>query len=226
MRRDGSRLISFAQYRTTDLFLFAVIMVLSELLAFAAVGWFPEGATFTFSLLIPLTLVVMMRWGWPSAIFAVCSGALYCVLRSASWEYYLAYCVGNAAIGAVLIFFKLAGKQKIAEKWYLSALSVVIAWVAMVLVRSALLTVSGMPFITALGAVASFSDGGLLSLAMGIIVILVLRKLDGIFEDQKHYFIRIGKMREEEARRDAYGDQLEELDEEELSILDKGNDLY
>ncbi|MGN0814467.1 MAG: hypothetical protein ACI4MH_04460 [Candidatus Coproplasma sp.] len=226
MRKNGSRLISFSQYRTNDLFAFAVILALAELLAFAALNWFPQAATFTFSLLVPITLIIMMRWGWVSVLYAVAGGALYCLLHSASWEYYLAYCVGNALIGLVLIYFKLVGKQRIASKWYLSALAVILGWGLIVLGRSALLMTTGMSFLTSLSAVAGFSDGGLLSLAMGIIVILVIRRLDGLFEDQKQYLIRIGKMRENEMKHDAYGDELEDLDEEMLSILDKGNDLY
>lgn len=226
MRKNGSRLISFSQYRTTDLFLFAVITALSELLAFAATNWFPQAATFAFSLTVPLAIIVAMRWGWQSVIFAALGGILYCALRSASWQFYLAYGVGNATVGLVAVYFRLVGKRKVADKWYLSALAVIIGWSAVVLVRSALITLNGMSFAAALGAVAGFSDCGLLSLAIGIIVVLITRRLDGIFEDQKSYLTRIGKMREEERRRDTYGDELEELDEESLSILEKGNDLY
>ena len=68
MRKNGSREISFSQYRTTDLFLFAVIVAVAELFAFAATVWFPEEAIFSFSFMLPLALTVMMRWGWPSVL--------------------------------------------------------------------------------------------------------------------------------------------------------------
>ena len=137
MRKNGSREISFSQYRTTDLFLFAVIVAVAELFAFAATVWFPEEAIFSFSFMLPLALTVMMRWGWPSVFYAVGSGLIYCALHSCSWQYFLAWSVGNASIIVVLAYLIPIGKERVAKSWLLSLGMVLIAWAAMVLVRSA-----------------------------------------------------------------------------------------
>lgn len=227
MRKNGSREISFSQYRTTDMFLFAVIVGLAELFAFAATIWFPDEANFSFSFMLPLVLIVMMRWGWPSVFYAAGSGIIYCALNSLSWQFFLAYAVGNAAIIIVLAYLLPIGKERVAKSWYLSVLMVILGWAAEVLVRSGLLAATGVyDFVTALGLMAGFADSGLLSLAMGIIVILIVRRFDGLFEDQKAYLLRLGKIREEKRRVDTFGEQLEEIDEENLSILNNDNDLY
>ena len=67
----------------------------------------------------------------------------------------------------------------------------------------------------------------LLSLAVGLALILLLRRLDGMFEDQKHYLLRLDKEKRDKMRRDTFGDELVEIDAESLSILNKkDNDLY
>lgn len=227
MRKNGSRLISFGQYRATDLFMFAIILVLAELLEFVALKWFGNAATFSFSFALVLVLTIMIRWGWPSLFFATASGIIYCALNLLSWQFYLSYGIGNIAVVLALLYLMLVGKNKVTEHWYLSVLLVVVGWVLQVLARSALLAATGAAgFGQAFVYMIAYSDTGFLSLAVSIIAVLIIRRFDGIFEDQRHYLERIGKLREEAKRRDTFGDELTELDEESLSIFDRDNDLY
>lgn len=223
MRKNGSRLISIRQYRLTDLFLFAAILVAAELLAFYAPRMFSGSAAFTFSLMVPIVLIVMMRWGWPSVLYAVFGGALVCLLGKVPGQTYAVYIIGNACISVMLLATKFFGKEKIAGKWYFSALFVVLGWLAVFLGRAIVSACFGFNFVSAI--VSQLWD--LLSLAMGVIVILVMRKLDGMFEDQKHYLKRLDAEKKEKARRDTFGDEPIEIDEESLSILNKKDDsLY
>ena len=75
---------------------------------------------------------------------------------------------------------------------------------------------------------ACFGDGAgwlmaavwdLISLAIGLVIVLILRRLDGMFEDQKHYLLRLEAEREEKRRRDEFGDEPIEIDEQTISIL-------
>ena len=54
--------------------------------------------------------------------------------------------------------------------------------------------------------------------------ILIVRKLDGMFEYQKSYLRRLDDERKEKMRRDEYGDEPVEIDEESLSILKRWDD--
>ena len=221
MRKNGSRIISFRQYKITDLMLFAAILVAFELiLHFAFVAFRGNGAFFTFSPMVPIVLLIMMRWGWVSVFYAVGDGALYCLLNGGSWQSYLTYCIGNAFIMLLLLLNRFVGKEKIRRKLYLSLLYVLIGWVVTILGRSAVAACTGTNFVGAL--LGQMFE--LMSLAIGMLIVVIMRRLDGMFEDQKHYLKRLDEERKDMARRDEYGDEPIEIDEESLSILRKRDD--
>ena len=222
MRKNGSRLISLREYRLLDLFIFTVVIVAFNLLAHYAPLLFPDGALFTFTLTLPIILLVMIRWGWQSVFLAVIDGVLHCLLKNYDWQYYLMLILGNCFSMLLLLMVKFMGKQKITGKFYFSVLFVVSGWLLIVLGRSAVAEIVGLGFVRCILGWYGLAD--LLSLAVAIILILVFRRFDGMFEDQKHYLIRKDKERKELARRDEFGDEPIEIDEESLSILKKYDD--
>lgn len=221
MRKNGSRLISLRQYRFTDLFLFAVILIVFELiLHFAFIAF---NGDFTFSPMVPIVLIVMMRWGWQSVFFALGDGLLYCLLNlnNAAFQpfYFAVYIIGNAFIMLLLLATKFVGKEKIRGKWYFSALFLLAGWVLTGLGRTAVAACFGKGLDWLLAMAWDF-----ISLAVGLVIILIMRRLDGMFEDQKHYLIRLDDEREERRRRDNFGDEPIEIDEETVSILKRWDD--
>lgn len=109
-------MISIGQYRLADLFLFAVILVIAGLLAFYAPKLFPENADFTFSLMVPIALLVIMRWGWCGIFYAVGDGLLLCLLNLGNKNFNPAlfgvYIIGNAFIAVTLLLAKFIGKER------------------------------------------------------------------------------------------------------------------
>ena len=234
MRKNGSRLISIQQYKATDLFLFALILIVFEVLNFFAVTkWFVGAAFFTFSLAIPICVVVMMRWGWISIIYAVCDGLFYCLMLCIQynqsgnifeWFRWIQYGIGGAFIALTMVYFHFVGKERIRQSWWLSALSVVIAWISVMLGRSIMYSAcTGENFV---GVLLSILSTDVLSMVIGVVVILVLRKLDGMFEDQKLYLARLDKEKRDKMQRDTFGDGPVEINEELLSAFNDNNDLY
>lgn len=220
MRKNGSRLISFRQYKLVDLFLFAVILIVFELIIhFAFIAY---NGDFMFSPMLPLVLIVMMRWGWPSVFFAVGDGILYCLLNLGAPNFHPAffaiYIIGNAAIMFLLLFFIYPGKRKIAEKWYFSVLFVIFAWILVCFGRTIVATCFNFGFVASL---ISNICAELLTLVVALVAILVLRRLDGMFEDQKTYLLRVDKEKRELAEQDEYGEEPIDLDQDALSILKK-----
>ena len=225
MRKNGSRLISLTQYRLSDVFMFALILGLSELLSFcAAEYWFTSSALFSLSFLTPVVMLVMIRWGWISVFFAAADGALYCVLRGYGWQNYLVYGIGNCLSALMLIVFVFVKKDKITSKWYYSLLFLTGGWALINFGRAAVTAAFGNNFLSALGAVCGIGDNGVLSLVIGLILVLILRRLDGMWEDQKSYLIRKDEERREQAKRDEFGDEPVEIDEETVSILKRWDD--
>lgn len=227
MRKNGSRLISIGQYRLTDLFLFAVILSVFDVIAHFAPMWFSGAAMFTFTLTVPITLLIMFRWGWPCVLFAIGDGILLCALNSPGvWQSYLSFSIGCGFICFLLIALKFIGKEKISQKWYFSALFTLAAWILMNSGITIMQTVCGGGFVSALAVNFGLGANGLMSLALALLVILVMRRLDGMFEDQKRYLLRLDKERKDRMRRDTFGDEPAEIDEESLSIFRRNDDLY
>ena len=200
------------------MFLFAVILAVFELiLHFAYVAFEGNGALFTFSPMVPIVLLVLMRWNWVAVFYAVGDGVLYCLLNGGTWQNYLIYCVGNAFIMLLLLYNRFVGKERVTKKVVLSLLYVVLGWLATVVGRAVVAACIGINFVEAFtGQLYE-----LLSLVIGIIIVMIMRRLDGMFEDQKHYLKRIDAERAEMTRRDEYGDEPIDIDEETLSILKK-----
>lgn len=229
MRKNGSRLISVKQYRATDLVIFAAILIVSELLGYFATVWFAGSAFFTLSLAIPITCLVIARWGWWGVFYPVVSGITYCLVGKLSANYYFVYCIGGLFIMLMLLPSKLIGIDKIRKKWYFTALFAIGAWVCVYLGRSVLwaicFKINPVDGATVTSGFAGFALD-LMSLFAAVAVLLIMRKLDGMFEDQKSYLKRVDKERRDRMKYDGFGDEPVEIDEEALSILNKDNDLY
>ena len=225
MRKNG-RFISFRQYKYTDLFFFALVLGLSELLVFCAFKlWFKSTVDkFYINFMLAIVLTVIMRWGWVGGIYAVVDGVVQCAIGGAGWQGYLTYIIGTACIFFVLLLTKFVGKEKIRGKWYLTLAYILVGWVSVNLGITCMSAIFGTNFLSALGTNFGFGVYGVLPLAGAIAVIMILRRLNGMFEDQKHYLLRQDRERKELARRDEFGDEPIEVDEETVSILKRWDD--
>lgn len=227
MRKNGSRLISVKQYRATDLFIFALILIIFDLLVHYTPMLFSGEAIFSFCLTVPITLLIMIRWGWCSVFFAVGDAVLLTVINNPSmWQSYLCYGVGNASLMLLLLATKFIGKKRITSKWYFTALFFICGWVVQNMTISVMNAICGFSFVSCLGLNFGFGITGALSLAMGLVITMVMRRLDGMYEDQIEYLKRIKGEREEKKRLAERGEDAIEIDEESLAILNKDNDLY
>ena len=234
MSKNGSRVISFGRYRVTDLLLFAVILTVFEVVMFFAyTKWFADDISrFSFSLVVPITLLVMARWNWYGMFYAVYEGLLYCVLLVATsnigsgdvLQYFLTFGIGNAFIGLAYLMVHFMGAKRIASKWYFTLLYAIAGWVCIVLGRTVVNSCFGVGLAASL---TNFASGDLLSLAVGIIVLLVMRKLDGMLERQKDYLKRVEQERLEKLQADTFGERPLDIDEDTIKSLNKkGDDLF
>ena len=188
-----NRQFSFRQYRGIDLALFAVILWLSEtLIVSAAAHWFPD-QLYTVSVVGALTAIVMMRWGPFAAIHAVLGGLVYALLSHGSARQILIYCVGNLFSLAALLPLKRLGKERVRGDGMLSVGFGLLTLLLMQLGRALTAFLTGTAFLNCLG----FFTTDALSLLFTCLILWIARRLDGIFEDQKHYLLRIHKQEED-----------------------------
>ncbi|MDE7167448.1 MAG: hypothetical protein K2O28_01205 [Clostridia bacterium] len=213
--------VSYNQYKLVDILLFMVIMAALEAVnVFAIKKWFPD-MLFAVSLMFTVSLIVLVRWNFLAAIFPVLHGVLYCaflsVFQTVGYEEYIIYSVGNSFLLLSWFLFKLIPKEKLFSKWYLTLIYPAVAFVLVLFGRTFAAMCFGTGFVEAIGSYF-FTES--LNIVFAIIALLILRRVDGMLEDQKTYLKRVARQKEEaKTPKDEVWAGYTELDEEELKKL-------
>lgn len=178
--------ISFKQYRAIDLCIWVVILLIFEsVTAMAAARWFP-GELYTLSQTTAVLCIVMMRWGGYAVIHAAAGGAAFCLVSGGSPEQFAVYCVGNCCALIALALFKAFGKEKVRSRVHFTIMFTAAAFCGVQLGRWLVSLVFGAP----LDSLVMFFATDSLTLLYSVVVVLVSRRVDGLFEDQRSYLLR------------------------------------
>lgn len=182
-----SRRRSLGEYKAIDLFLFALMLVVFEAVIYTAATRLFPAEPYTVSVVAAITAIIMMRWGAFAAIHAVLGGIVYSYLSHASVGQYAIYAVGNLfALIALPVLLKI-GKEQIRTDALRSMAFALLIQLLMQFGRMCVALVLGNPIGTCLG----FFTTDVISDLFTVVIIWIARRLDGIFEDQKHYLLRI-----------------------------------
>lgn len=190
------RQLSLGEYRTIDLALFAVMLALFEFLIvrFAIVSYY------TVSLTAVITAVVYMRWGWWGAIHAALGGALFCLYYSGvssadqpvGWTQYMIYTVGNLFSLAAVPVLKKLGPERVRG----NAVTSLVFSLAVILLMQGGRAVVALALGVATPEIAlGYFTGDSLSVLFTLVVTWIVRRLDGVFEEQRHYLTRVQEER-------------------------------
>ena len=194
--------MSFQKYRVIDLAIFTgLYLVLEFLISLAATKWFPD-QPYIVSIMLPVLLIVMMRWGYFAFIIAAISAPFYVLIYHGSGMEYLVFLFGNIGFMALLAFLLPIGKKRVRDNIVLTFLYVVIGFLLLETFRG----FGAMIFEqTGIQIIWRFIWTDMLSLVFSLVVIFIARFADGIFEDQKAYLFRKQRERdaEEEARKNS-----------------------
>ena len=182
------------QYRALDLAMFALMLTVAETLAVtAARRWFPN-EPYTVSVTPAVTCIVMMRWGPWAGLHAALGGAVFCMTSGAGPRHYIVYCLGNLLSLAALGYIKAAKPEGIRESVGKSLALALMVTLLMQLGRALLAVVLGSAPAAALG----FFTTDVITLLFTLVLIWIARRLDGIFEEQNHYLLRLKQQENEE----------------------------
>ena len=197
-----------------------IMAALEAVNVFAIKKWFPD-MLFAVSLMFTVSLIVLVRWNFLAAIFPVLHGVLYCaflsVFQTVGYEEYIIYSVGNSFLLLSWFLFKLIPKEKLFSKWYLTLIYPAVAFVLVLFGRTFAAMCFGTGFVEAIGSYF-FTES--LNIVFAIIALLILRRVDGMLEDQKTYLKRVARQKEEaKTPKDEVWAGYTELDEEELKKL-------
>lgn len=187
--------LTFKEYRSVDLMLMAVLVIVFEAIATYASGkWFYLQAI-NISVSLVLICITMLRWSGFAIIHAVLGGFVYCFAAGATMEQYFIYCIGNAFALAALVLIKLYGKEKIRTSPLKLGIFATMAYLGMSIGRCLV----SMAFGGSIEALLVYITTDIVSLLFAVVVLILLRKSDGLLEDQKTYLIRLEKERKEES---------------------------
>ncbi len=184
------RQLSFQEYRGIDLFLFALMLAVFEFIIVRAAGAaFFRDQPYTVSLAAAITSIVYMRWGVWGGLHAAWAGLLFCFWSGGTGQQYLIYILGNLfSLLAVPVLYKV-GFEKIRLGEWSSMLFPLAVILLMQGGRAAVSLALGGPESGALG----FFTTDALSILFTLVIIWIARRLDGLYENQKHYLLRIQK---------------------------------
>ncbi len=191
-----NRQISFRQYRLIDLAIMAGVLALSQAAISIAAYTVYADQLYVVSTVGAVTAIVMMRWNGFAAIHAVLGGVIYVALAGGTWQQYVIYGAGNLASLLVLLLFRLMGKEKIRGDALLTIFIGVCTQLLMQLGRAGLAFLFGYPADACLGFITTDA----LSILFTACILWVARRIEGLYEDQKNYLLRIQCERQVEGR--------------------------
>ena len=180
------RQISWKEYRAIDLTIFAVLTAVFEFVIVSAANWWFPDQLFVVSLAAALTASVYMRWGAWGAIHAVEAGFVFCLFSRGTQRQAIIYCAGNLLSLLAVLLLRAVGKEKVRT----GSLSLLFPLLVLFLMQAGRALVA-MLLGAAPAACVNFFTTDSLSYIFTFVIIWIARKLDGIYEDQKHYLLRI-----------------------------------
>ena len=174
--------------------MFALMLTVAETIAVtAARRWFPN-EPYTVSVTPAITIIVMMRWGPWAGLHAALGGVVFCLTSGAGAKHYIIYAAGNLLSLAALAFIRAATAEGIRQSASKSLLLALAVTLLMQLGRALFAVIFGALPAMALG----FFTTDAITLLFTLVLVWIARRLDGIFEDQNHYLLRIQRQEKEE----------------------------
>ncbi len=178
--------LTWKQYRAIDLTLLGLALAIFEYIIVRAANWWFPGQPFTVSLAAAVTTIVYMRWGAWGNLHAVEAGAVFCFFSGGTGKQFIIYCGGNALSVLAVALLRAVGKERVRT----GRLSLVFPVLVQLLMQAgraaaALLLGAGLPDIV------GFFTTDSLSLLFTLVIVWIAGRLDGVYEDQKHYLLRI-----------------------------------
>lgn len=186
------RQLTLGEYRAIDLAILALILAVFEGLIIR----FTTGSVYgTVSLAAAMTAIVYMRWSFWGAIHAALSGTLFCLYysllpgaQSVTWRDYVIYIGGNLLSLLAVAVLEKAGKERVRQS-VLGSLGFALGVILLMQLGRILIALAfGEAPETVIWDHFLYDS---LSILFTLVVIWIVRRLDGVFEDQKHYLLRL-----------------------------------
>lgn len=186
------------RYKTIDLSIWIILLgVFETIIAVSSNKWF-KSQPYTVSLVPFLTLVVYMRWGLWGLGYSFLGGLFLSLASDASFLQFSVYSCGNLFSFLSYLLIKRVGKERVKDSAFFTVIVSLSVAISMQMGRALMSIVVGGSLEKAIDFFTTDSLSGFFT----VVLALVARKRDGLFEDQLCYLRRLEKEREEERIKD------------------------
>ena len=172
---------------TVLLFVFETIVVKAGTIWFKSQPW-------TLSIAPALATIVYMRWGLFGVFYSGLCGVAICFASKAGTAQYVVYILGNLFSAASLLMLTKIGKERIRSSVFFSLLYATVVFLLMAIGRGVVSLLLG----EGVGALIDFLTTDILSWVFALVIVWIARRLDGVFEDQVSYLVRLKSEEEKE----------------------------
>ena len=186
------------KYQGIDLMIWVILLFVFEFLTVKAGSVWFSSQPWSLSIVPALTAIVYMRWGAYGILYAFLGGIAVSFASDATPMQYVIYSVGNLLSALLLLMFRTVGKAGVRDK---TSLSVIFALLTALLMQTGRGIVSVILGYDA-GGIIGFISTDILSTAFSVLIVLITRRLDGVFEDQISYLIRVNNEEKEKGGRE------------------------
>ena len=190
---ENMKQITFEQYRSLDLMIWTVITVVFEAITTLATNKWFYAQPVAMSITLTLICITMMRWNTYAVIPAVAGGFIFSLVSGATFEQYIIYCIGNVFALVAFLVIKMYNKEILRGSAVKLSLFVITAYIGMSLGR----WLVSLFFGGDLMAFLVYITTDIISLLFAVSIMNLLRKADGMIEDQKAYLFRVQEEEEE-----------------------------
>lgn len=192
--------LTFKQYRNIDLGIMSILLIISEAVTTLATNkWFAAQPVAISSTLL-FICIFMMRWNGYAAIAAVLGGAVFCIASGATLEQFVIYAGGNLLSLLALLWFKVYRKDDVRLGSFKLSFFTISVYLMMQLGRWLI----SLAFGGGLWNIVGYITSDVISLLFAVIILFLLRGVDGMIEDQKAYLFRLERERKEKAEMPDY----------------------
>ena len=192
--------LTFKQYRNIDLGIMSILLIISEAVTTLATNkWFAAQPVAISSTLL-FICIFMMRWNGYAAIAAVLGGAVFCIASGATLDQFVIYAGGNLLSLLALLWFKAYRKDDVRLGSFKLSFFTISVYLLMQLGRWLI----SLAFGGGLWNIVGYITSDVISLLFAVIILFLLRGVDGMIEDQKAYLFRLERERKEKAEMPDY----------------------
>jgi|GEM_PF-4441254 len=178
--------MTIGKYKQVDIIMLTLLAIACELLGYFAHLKFPD-AGFYLSFSIVLCIVGMLRWGYSAFIIYPIAGLalVFTAQPSEIFDKILLFPVANSFIVLSAVMFKFVSRETVKDSGTKTLIFVLAAYASVAIGKGfAMLILAGGLF----NGMAIYVLADLFNIVMVSLVLLFLRKRDGLLSDMETYF--------------------------------------